>query len=88
MKAILSGSRLGPVGASVTLHVGLLGFLVFSFSFGSAPVAPPAPQAIEAVVVDESLVQEEMLKLEQQEKQEEAEARRRREELLASQTIQ
>jgi membrane protein involved in colicin uptake len=52
MKAILSGSRFGPVGASVALHAALFGFLVFSFSFGSAPIAPPMPQVIEAVVVD------------------------------------
>ena len=80
MRELLTRSGLGPLGASVGLHAILFGFLVFSFSFGSTPAIPPAPKAIEAVIVDESLVQREMAKLEQQEKADEQAARRRREE--------
>jgi colicin import membrane protein len=79
MRGLFSLSRLGPIGASVGLHVVLLGFLVFSFSFGSGPVGPPPPQVIEAVVVDEDLVAREMQKLEEQEKADEEAARRSRE---------
>ncbi len=81
MRELLTRSGLGPIGASIGLHVVLVGLLVFSFSFGSTPPAlPPAPKAIEAVIVDEALVQREMEKLERQEKADEEAARHRRQE--------
>ena len=77
---MFSLDRLGPIGASVGLHAVLLGFLVFSFSFGSTPAVPPPPQVIEAVVVDEDLIAREMRKLDEQDRADEEAARRSREE--------
>jgi len=80
MRELLTRSGLGPLGASVGLHAVLFGFLVFSFSFDSTPAVPPPGKVIEAVIVDESLVRQEMQKLENQEKADEEAARRRRQE--------
>jgi colicin import membrane protein len=62
----------GAVGLSAGLHIAIAVALTLGISFSDPPLYPPAGEsvAIEATVVDESLIRREMERLEQQEQAE------------------
>ena len=65
-------SHTGAVGLSAGLHIAIAVALTLGISFSDPPLYPPAGEsvAIEATVVDESLIRREMERLEQQEQAE------------------